>query len=308
MSIDRDLLKFIEDANLYVKAGIGRNVKRGLDSGTFSFEEEEEYLNKLLDIAKNDNLVSKESFVLKDGDSLNWFIPNGNIKELTPMQKLQFEEDNYKENEKGSSKSLLRKLGFVTASVLALGALSIGGYFGAKSVRDQGASAFNTKQKSEETLNKNKEGTSKFNKKLTSVLNNLANGVSEEDIKSLDNLAKTDEDKSLVNSLKDYLPLIHELNNFITQDISNSYLESRKNEFLDKNSLNKLGSVEYSIYALLCRCEVIGRSSSLIRETISNQVLNEETLNQFKEFVKELPEGERKSNLTGELDNASLLY
>ena len=308
MSIDRDLLKFIEDANLYVKAGIGRNVKRGLEGGTFSFEEEEEYLNKLLDVAKKDNLVSKESFVLKDGECLNWFIPNGDIKELTPMQKLQFEEDNYREDEKGSSRTLLRRLGLVTASVLALGALSIGGYFGAKSVREQGASAFNTKQKSGETSNKNKEGTSKFNKKLTSVLSNLANGVSEEDIKSLESLAKTGEDKSLVNSLKEYLPLIQELNNFITQDISNSYLESRKNEFLDKNSLNKLGSVEYSIYALLCRCEVIGRSSFLIRETISNQVLNEETLNQFKEFVKGLPEGERKSNLTDELNNASLLY
>ena len=196
MSIDRDLLKFIEDANLYVKAGIGRNVKRGLESGTFSFEEEEEYLNKLIEVAKNDNLVSKESFVLKDGEHLNWFIPNGEIKELTPMQKLQLEEDSYKEDEKGSSKSLLRKLGFVTASVLALGALSIGGYFGAKSVREQGASAFATKQKSEETSNKNKEGTSKFNKKLTSVLNNLNKGGSEEYIKSSESLAKTEEDKS----------------------------------------------------------------------------------------------------------------
>ena len=308
MSIDRDLLKFIEDANLYVKSGIGRNVKRGLESGTFSFEEEEEYLNKLLDVAKNDNLVSKESFVLKDGECLNWFIPNGDIKELTTMQKLQFDEDSYREDEKGSSRTLLHRLGLVTASVLALGALSIGGYFGAKSVREQGSQAFATKQKSSEETNKNKEGTSKFNKKLTSVLNNLANGVSEEDVKSLESLAKTDEDKSLVNSLKEYLPLIQELNNFITQDIFNSYLESRKNEFLDKNSLNKLGNVEYSIYALLFRAEVIGRSSSLIRESIVNQVLSEETLNHFKEFVKELPEGERKSNLTDELNNASLLY
>ena len=84
----------------------------------------------------------------------------------------------------------------MTASVLALGALSIGGYFGAKSVREQGASAFATKQKSEETSNKNKEGTSKFNKKLTSVLNNLNKGGSEEYIKSSESLAKTEEDKS----------------------------------------------------------------------------------------------------------------
>lgn len=204
MSIDRDLLKFMEDANLYVKAGIGRNVKRGLESGTFSFGEEEEYLNKLLEVAKAENLVSKESFVLKDGEYLNWFIPNGDIKELNPMQKLRFEEDSYKEDEKGSSKSLLRKLGLVTASVLALDALSIGGYFGAKSVREQGASAFATKQKSEETSNKNKEGTSKFNKKLTSVLNNLNKGGSEEDIKSSESLAKTEEDKSFFSLKKMY--------------------------------------------------------------------------------------------------------
>ncbi|WP_297665218.1 hypothetical protein [uncultured Streptococcus sp.] len=89
----------------------------------------------------------------------------------------------------------------------------MGGYFGVKSVREPGSSAFATKQKSEETSNTNKEGTSKFNKKLTGVLNNLSKGISEEDIKSLESLAKTEEDKSFFIK-KDVL---YEKNEVITE-------------------------------------------------------------------------------------------